>query len=238
MDKLMGTLKSDNDPNDWIFERLVHGSKGKYYDIIPESYSLEEFDSPGRHQGKRSTCAPFAGVKISEINTSRKAKRKSWIYLSPEFIYYHRTNKPAQGMFGRDVFRILRHYGTVPEDKYPYMDEDDVVNEPNSELYKIAMEHRIKNYARVNTIEGLKRALIELGPCYIGLPMFNLTERFWDREYGTEYDIGHAVTAIGYTDKGFIIKNSWGSDWGDDGKAIFPFEDFAIAWEIWVPISA
>ena len=30
---------------------------------------------------------------------------------------------------------------------------------------------------------------------------------------------GHAITIVGYNDKGFIIKNSWGRSWGDNGYA-------------------
>ena len=35
---------------------------------------------------------------------------------------------------------------------------------------------------------------------------------------------GHAVTVVGYTTNGFIIKNSWGRDWGMQGYAIVSFE--------------
>jgi hypothetical protein len=35
---------------------------------------------------------------------------------------------------------------------------------------------------------------------------------------------GHAVTVVGYTDEGFIIKNSWGRGWGMDGYGIVRFD--------------
>ncbi len=35
---------------------------------------------------------------------------------------------------------------------------------------------------------------------------------------------GHAVTIIGYNDKGFIIKNSWGLDWGMKGYAVISYD--------------
>lgn len=40
-----------------------------------------------------------------------------------------------------------------------------------------------------------------------------------DDDYG-----GHAVLLVGYEDRGFIAKNSWGTGWGDDGY-------FKIAWD-------
>lgn len=36
--------------------------------------------------------------------------------------------------------------------------------------------------------------------------------------------VGHAVTVVGYTADGFIIKNSWGRDWGMQGYAIVSFD--------------
>ena len=35
---------------------------------------------------------------------------------------------------------------------------------------------------------------------------------------------GHAVTIVGYDELGFIIKNSWGKDWGDGGYARVTFD--------------
>ena len=35
-------------------------------------------------------------------------------------------------------------------------------------------------------------------------------------------DDGHAVALIGYNDAGFIIQNSWDSDWGYQGFALLP----------------
>lgn len=40
-----------------------------------------------------------------------------------------------------------------------------------------------------------------------------------DDHYG-----GHAVNIVGYDGEYFIIKNSWGSDWGDDGYAYISFD--------------
>ncbi len=35
---------------------------------------------------------------------------------------------------------------------------------------------------------------------------------------------GHAVTIVGYNQQGFIIKNSWGSEWGDNGYATVSYD--------------
>lgn len=35
---------------------------------------------------------------------------------------------------------------------------------------------------------------------------------------------GHAVTIVGYRLEGFIIKNSWGTDWGDEGYVVVSYD--------------
>ena len=42
------------------------------------------------------------------------------------------------------------------------------------------------------------------------------------KNYG--YYGGHAVTIVGYNDKGFIIKNSWGKNWGMNGYATISYD--------------
>lgn len=51
----------------------------------------------------------------------------------------------------------------------------------------------------------------------------------------TPDDGGHAFAIVGYTPDGFIIQNSWGSDWGSEGLAILSYEDWlANAMDCWV----
>lgn len=54
---------------------------------------------------------------------------------------------------------------------------------------------------------------------------------------------GHAIALVGYTRDGFVVQNSWGTDWGCRGFALLPYEDFLLhvtdAWvaQLGVPIS-
>ncbi len=47
-------------------------------------------------------------------------------------------------------------------------------------------------------------------------------------------DGGHAVALVGYTDEGFIVQNSWGPEWGAEGFALLPYDDWALhATDVW-----
>jgi len=46
---------------------------------------------------------------------------------------------------------------------------------------------------------------------------------------------GHAIALVGYGREGFIVQNSWGKKWGNNGFALLPYEDFMLhATDLWV----
>lgn len=229
-----GALKSPDDPSDWIFEHLAQGPLGTYRSEFPEEYDLRQYSQRSRDQGVRGTCAAFTAAAIKEIQESRDCGFNEW--MSPEFIYYHRNNKPAKGMYGRNVFQILQRIGSVPESAYPYQIDDDAPP-PTKKLYEHAARYRIANFARVTTVDGLKRALLELGPCYLLLPLYSNRPEFWRSSLNEKCNGGHAVAVIGYNRNGFILKNSWGPKWNGDGHIIFPYTEWGIQWECWVSID-
>lgn len=48
-------------------------------------------------------------------------------------------------------------------------------------------------------------------------------------------DGGHAFAIVGYTRDGFIVHNSWGSEWGDGGLAVLAYSDWLEnAMDCWV----
>lgn len=48
-------------------------------------------------------------------------------------------------------------------------------------------------------------------------------------------DGGHAFAIVGYNEKGFLLQNSWGEDWGTRGYAILTYADWiANAMDCWV----
>lgn len=223
----IGCLRSDPDNRDLIFEHMVNSPCG--FIPLPTEFTLdtENLALSVRNQKRRGTCGAFVGACI---NGFRKKK-----IMSPEFIYCQRANAPSSGMYGRDVFKILKHSGCISENEFPYAEYDNVAMVNEKQLVAAA-ENKINGYYLITTIEGLKRALIELGPCYIGLPLYNYSNRFWDASFGSETSGGHAVTVIGYNATGFIILNSWGIEYGDRGISVLPYSDFNCIWEIWAGI--
>jgi hypothetical protein len=232
-------IKSPTDSRDWIFENLARST----IDLLslPKSVDYSSLVSDSINQGDRGTCSAIVAATIVEVGVRRQMlqdlEKNNSIYLSPtrmssEFIYYHRSTKPASGMYGRDAFNILRKIGTPPDHFYPYGSDDSAT--PPPELYLVATQYRIGNYAKVLTIDGLKRALHEAGACYLLLPLYKTRPNFWIKGPSETSPVtSHAVTVIGYVDKGFLIKNSWGPHWNTTGTIIFPYSDWGARLECW-----
>jgi len=218
--------KSPTDNRDYIAESIFP-AKGE----TPDALDLRKDLQPIRDQGSQGTCAAQTSACMKEWQEKKDVDFDE--HMSPQFIYNNRENQTDEGMYSRDVMRILHKIGSCPEKEYPY-ETDAPITES---LEEIAKKYTIKGYASVGTIDALKKALIKSGPCYIAVPVYNYGMRMWKPEQGDRMQGGHAMCIVGYTKKGFIIRNSWSDDWGENGYTIFPYEDWGLQWEVWTTID-
>lgn len=100
------------------------------------------------------------------------------------------------------------------------------------EAMDIAKKNKfITTYGKLQDIDSIKTVLVTQGPVILALPCYEDDTYFW-RKIGNLRG-GHAVVLVGYNEKGFILKNSWGKSYGNGGYIIFPYEDFKLIREIW-----
>jgi C1A family cysteine protease len=105
---------------------------------------------------------------------------------------------------------------------------------PVPACYKEAMDHQITSYYRILTIDQMRTCLAEGFPFIFG---FTVYESFESQEVARTGVVsmpkrnecalgGHAVLAVGYDDgkQTFIIRNSWGEDWGQKGYFTMPYK--------------
>lgn len=94
--------------------------------------------------------------------------------------------------------------------------------------------YKFNTYAIVRSELVAKTAIINNGPLMIALQVKSLNDQFWN---GSDNLGGHAVSLVGWNKNGFILKNSWGLDYGDRGYSIFPYQDFNKIIESWILIN-
>jgi C1A family cysteine protease len=221
--------KSPDDTRDFMLESI-------YPEPIklPEVWDLRPQMRPIRDQGTQGTCSAQTVSAMKEWQENLDVKLND--YMSPQFIYNLRSNKSTDGMTPKDTMEILYKIGIVPEKIYPYNTSKNITE---SQL-KLAESYKIQGYARINTVDSLKKALFANGPCYIAFPVYNPDNiEFWKPEFqGQQLIGGHAVCVAGYLKDKFIIRNSWSSSWGDNGYTYLPFTEWGMQWECWTAIDA
>src|SRR3990172_4879975 len=229
---------SPDDPRDQIFEnarQLARSRSDQPVASLPKTLDLRPFLNSPRNQGRRGTCAAFASSAIKEYHERIESQCQE--YFSPNSVYFYRLNKPAEGMYLRDAMDILLNQGIAPEFDFPYQGSIEPESVPRPAIDKMA-NYRIKEYARINAIQGLKEALLHFGPCIIAFPVYDNRPEFWRVKSSDVRNGGHAVAVVGYNAQGFIIRNSWGSSWNGDGHVLYPYTEWGVHWEVWSAMDA
>jgi len=135
-------------------------------------------------------------------------------------------------MYGRNVFQILQKKGIQTKDKFSYGTK----KHPSDEVYQSAQSRRLSSFSRIHTIDRVKHALIENGPVFIALSLYNGGPTFWKRNNDLAHNF-HVVAIEGYDSKGFFFRNSWGPNWGNNGCHYLQFINWSRVVEAWVRVS-
>jgi C1A family cysteine protease len=154
------------------------------------------------------------------------------------FIYYNErkiegTTDTDSGAEIRDGIKSISDVGVCSEDIWPY-DITKFTVCPSDVCYENAKTHHSIEYKRVEqTLDQLKQCLVEGFPFVFGFEVYSSFESPEVASTGVmpipkddeELLGGHAVCAVGFdeTKQSFIVRNSWGENWGDKGYFYMPF---------------
>ena len=201
----------------------------------PKTLDLRNNLPPIRDQGDQGSCAAQSAACMKEFQ--EKLDNNITEHFSPQFVYDNRYNNKSLGMTCRDVMDIFRKKGCPLEKDYPY----NYISNPadiDPIIFEEAKKFKIKSYARVHSIEDLKKSLANNGPCLISFPVYNYGDKIWRPKYKTQaMRGGHAMTIVGYDKDSFIIRNSWGIEWGDEGYTYYPYTDWGMHFDCWTTVD-
>ena len=172
------------------------------------------------------------------------------------FIYYNgrlagnTVDSPDAGATIRDVVASLVKYGAPSEADWPF-DPNIVTQRPTDAVYSEAKNHVVKLYASVEqTLESIVAALDSDHPVVFGATLYDSFEGEDTAQTGivtmpepSENAVGgHALLIVGVNvaEQQFIVRNSWGAEWGDKGYCYFPFDYILnpnLADDFWVMTS-
>lgn len=230
---ICNVMPSPYDERDWEYEARVVSAVGDI--TLPKTFKCDKL-RPVKNQGSRGTCVAMSLSCMKEYQEAVDDPRMINELMSPNSVYIYR--QPTSGMYPRNAMKILQEKGMCTERLFPYDRKEEPTKIPK-EAVEEAKHYKIKSYARVTTIKGAKEALVEYGPLCVAFPYYsNGTPYFWKKpSVDAKLGGGHAVAIIGWNEKGFILRNSWGEKWNGDGHVIYPYEDWGAHWEIWSAID-
>ena len=157
------------------------------------------------------------------------------------------------GAFIRTTMGALVLFGVPPEEYWPYTTaKPDFDREPPAFCYAFAQNYQAIKYFRLDTpgiapntlLFRIKLLLAYKWPSMFGFTVYNsiyqasTTGKIPYPCPGERFLGGHAVVAVGYDDQikikntncdlettgALLIRNSWGTSWGDNGYGWLPYE--------------
>ena len=200
----LGFRPSELDGTEYVFSVAANVSN------IPSKYSYKRFLPKVIDQGQDPICVPCSTSAYlnwrENLETGSKKDNKIALYE-----LYNSKSTQEEGMTFKEAFSYLRHHGVSSK----------------------AGNLKIGHYAMVRSFLMLRNAIVANGPCFAALPVYNFDAEFWNKRPGDGFYGYHAVSIVGYDKDGFIIRNSWGTSFGDKGYTHISNEDVSKMLEIW-----
>jgi hypothetical protein len=240
-------------PTERIVVRMIDPSKlnisGPQVDLRP---TIDEYGLKIRDQGGRGTCSVFALTFCHEFMAAKKKGWKN-LDFSEEYLNYVSNkviNAYKDGGFYHDLDKGYDEWGSYLEVRVPYkssFDPNFKVSDPYLSAGKASIRHTPDFIRNWDSSKGASDAEVEeaIACLKAGIPVAG---GFWWPKPGkfatadtlgvdlmtvppkSDMTDGHSVDLVGYRKSTgfpgggyFVIRNSWGADWGDKGYGYMPF---------------
>ncbi len=224
----MGVIKSPKDLRNYKISKIAKKL------LLPDSFELNHPHI--KNQEEVNSCVAHSLSSILESNDGVNYST-GWIYGYRPEEYYQ-----GEGMIVNQALKTIQKLGYIKNsdlDVNIEMEEAKKIVDKNLSKYKkLASKNKIISYASLNNFDEVKQALyIYKVPVILSIYVDRdglILDNNYVAHIPTQRPYGaHAVMCYGWNEKGLLIQNSWGEEWGDKGTFILPFEyNFFEAWVI------
>lgn len=215
---------------------------------LPEAANLQRYAPQVGNQGQQGSCVAWSSAFAARtiVESARTGMPGEQLKFSPAFLYNQIGLDGCQGSYIIRAMEFMTKQGAVPYEQFPYTDQD-CTNQPSNGLVQQAAAYKMRGFNRLtrgdNTEEldmrAIKENLSQGAPVVIGMMvgqsfMQNMMgQDVWRPAEGDASMMGfggHAMCVVGYNDTqyggSFLIMNSWGPEWGNNGFAWVRYPDF------------
>ncbi len=202
----------------------------------PNSIDLRAHCSAIDDQGQIGSCTGHGIAAAIEYLNIKAGKP---LEISRLFVYYYErliegTINSDSGAQIRDGIKATYTYGAPNEALWPY-NVAKFKTKPTLSAINDAAKRKVTLYERAADFNACIDALANGFPVVIGFSVYSSFESDAVAKTGvmpypnikTEQALGgHCVLIVGYdnTSQRFIVRNSWGSGWGDKGYFTMPYQ--------------
>jgi C1A family cysteine protease len=234
-------VKDKPDGRDYLYSV----SARQQQDII----DLRSYCTPIESQGSLGSCTGQAIAGAIELLNNRNKKPTD---VSRLFIYYYErvmlgTINYDSGAYIRDGIKVTNKQGAPLERLWPYNIKQ-FKNKPTTAAIQDGITRKVLRYERILNHHGCLDALSNGFPVVIGFLVYqsfmapNVTRTglmSYPNKRRERLLGGHAVLLVGYdkTKQHYIVRNSWGTNWGDKGYFYMPFsviQDTQMSSDFWI----
>jgi C1A family cysteine protease len=232
------------------YKRVSGGIREARASTLPRQVDNRRFCSPVEDQGQLGSCTANACVGMVEYMERRSGGQ----FTDGSRLFVYKATRKLLGWNGdtgaflRTTMKALVNFGVPPEEFWPY-EVSTFDQEPDPFLYAFASNTKAISYLRLDPpgtrpaeiLESIKAAVARGFAVMFGFSVYSSLTAEPDIPFPGPTDTlegGHAVLIVGYDDRrpcrdgaghahgkgAFLIRNSWGQDWGDAGYGWLPYD--------------
>jgi hypothetical protein len=208
---------------------------------LPESANLQKYAPAVGDQGKQGSCVAWSSAYGARtiLESVRTGADPNSLKFSPSFLYNQIGLDGCEGSYINRAMDFMSQKGSVPYESFPYTDQN-CSRQPDQQLLDQARQFRMRGSNRLtvgdNTskidIRAIRENLSQGAPVVIGMMVGGsymqdmMGKDVWVPTQDDKSMMGfggHAQCVVGYDDAkyggAFLIMNSWGPQWGNNGFA-------------------
>lgn len=246
----------------YVRRKDVHDDRDHKYSLLKAD--LNDGDLPSRadtngmdgvywppvwNQGPLGSCTAFSSCGAAAYHFI-KLQKEVPSEFSELFQYYNERVIGGQdvsvddGSTIRNAMKSLAKYGVPPEQDWAYV-VSNFDDKPPKSAYQDALGYMIADYQSVDqNLDHIRQAISTGFPVVIGIQVYQSFETAVNGKIpmpapNEKLLGGHAIVLTSYDDSKqvFGFRNSWGSDWGQDGYGTLPYQyvlDQKLTEDLWI----